>query len=93
MIDARLTALGNDKIHGFGADKFDVGARGIEVRVVGNDIALLAGAAEKDALSGAALMGRDDVTVAENILDGITELLEAAASRVALVASLCGRVR
>ncbi len=42
MLQAGLTPLGDDEIDGLGADEFDVGARGIEVRVVGNDVALLA---------------------------------------------------
>ena len=76
----------DDQIDGFGADEFDVGARGVEVRVVGDDISFLAGDAEEDALGGAALMRGDDVTVAEDILDGILEVVEAAAAGVALVA-------
>ena len=34
------------KVDGLGSDEFNVGARGIEVRVVGNDIPFLAGHSE-----------------------------------------------
>ena len=57
-----LLAFGDDEIDGFGADEFDVGARGVEVGVVGNDVAFLAGHAEEDALGGASLMRGDDVS-------------------------------
>ena len=76
----------DDEIDGFGADEFDVGAGGVEVRVVGDDVAFLAGHAEEDALGGASLMRGDDVAVAEDFLDGILEAVEAAAAGVAFVA-------
>ena len=81
-----VVAFFDDQIDGFGADEFDVGAGGVEVGVVGNDVAFLAGHAEQDALGGASLMGGDDVTVAEDVLDGILEAVEAAAAGVAFVA-------
>ena len=62
--------LRDDQIDGFGAGELDVGAGGVEVRVVGDDVAFLAGHAEQDALGGAALVGGNDVLVAENVLDG-----------------------
>ena len=86
MLQAGLAAFGNDQIDGLGADEFDVGARGVEVRVVGNDVALLAHHAEQDALGGAALVGGDHVLVAEDVLHGVAEAIEAAAAGVALVA-------
>ena len=82
----RVLAFFDDEIDGFGADEFDVGAGGVEVRVVGDDVALLAGHAEEDALGGASLMRGDDVAVAEDVLDGILEAVEAAAAGVAFVA-------
>ena len=86
MLQAGLAPLGNDEVDGLGAHELDVGARGIEVRVVGNDVAFLARHAEQDALGGAALMRRDDVAEAEDVLDGVAEVIEAAAAGVALVA-------
>ena len=83
----RLTRLGDGQVDGLGADELDVGAGSVEVRVVGDDVALLAGGAEQDALGGAALVRRDHVLVAEDVLDGIAEALEAAAAGVALVAA------
>ena len=68
---AGLAAFGDDEVDGFGADELDVGAGGVEVGVVGHDVALLAHAAEEDALGGAALVGGDDVLVAEDVLDGV----------------------
>ena len=86
MLQRGLAAFFDDQVNGLGAHEFDVGARGIEVGVVGNDVAFLAGHAEEDALGGASLMGGDDVTVAEDILNGILEAVEAAAAGVAFVA-------
>ena len=62
---------GMTQVDGFGADELDVGAGGVEVRVVGHDVALLAHHAEEDALGGAALVRGDDVVVAEDVLHGI----------------------
>ena len=81
-----LARLGDGQVDGLGADEFDVGARGVEVRVVGDDVALLARHAEQDALGGAALVRGDHVLVAEDVLDGVAEAVEAAAAGVALVA-------
>src|ERR1700688_1475979 len=86
MLDARLAAFGNDHVCGFGSYVFDVGAGGVEVGVVGNDVAFFAHHAEEDALGGSALVGRDDVLVSEDILDGGAESFEAAAAGVTLVA-------
>ena len=61
MLQAGLAAFGDDQVDGLGADELDVGAGGIEMGVVRNDVAFLAGDAEQDALGGAALVGRDDV--------------------------------
>ena len=91
MLQAGLAALGDDQVHGFGADELHVRAGGVEVRVVGDDIALFAHHAEEDALGGAALVGRDDVLVAENILHRSAELLEAAAAGITLIAFHHGR--
>ena len=68
-----VLAFFDDQIDGFGADEFDVGARGVEVGVVGNDVTFLAGHAEEDAFGGASLMRGDDVAVAEDVLDGVFE--------------------
>ena len=66
-----VVRFGDRQVDGLGADEFDVGARGIEVRVVGNDVARLAHDAEEDALGGAALVGGDHVAEAEDVLDGV----------------------
>ena len=67
----------NEQIDGLRAGEFHVGARGVEVGVVGNDVSLFARDAEEDALGGAALMCGDDVLVAEDFLDGFFEVIEA----------------
>ncbi len=59
--------------------------------VVGDDIAFFAHHAEQNALGGSALVGGDDVLVAEDILDRRAELLEAAAAGVAFVPFHDGR--
>ena len=41
MLQAGLAAFGDDEIDGLGAHELDVRARGIEVRVVGDDVAFL----------------------------------------------------
>ena len=81
-----MAAFFNDEVDGFGAHEFDIGAGGVEVRVVGNDVALLAGHAEEDALGGASLMRGDDVAVAKNILHRILEAIETLAAGVTFVA-------
>ena len=91
MFEAGLAAFGNHQIHRLRPDELDIGAGGIEVRVVRNDVSLLAGDVEQNALGGPALMGGNDVLVAENVLDGVAEVIEAAAARVAFVAFHEGR--
>ena len=86
-----LTRLSDRQVDGLGAEELDVGARGVEVRVVGNDVALFAGAIEQDALGGAALVRRDHMLVAEDVLNGIAEAVEATAAGIALVTLHDGR--
>src|SRR5450631_3501514 len=81
-----LAALGNDHIHGFSARRLNVGPRGIEVRIVGDDVALLAHYSEENAFSGAALVGRDHMTVTKNILNRNAKPVKALASGIAFVA-------
>ena len=76
----------NNEIDRFRAGEFHVGARRVEVRVVGNDVSPFAGDAEQDALGGASLMRRDHVLVAEDFLDGFFEVIETFAPGVTLVA-------
>ena len=86
-----LATFGNDQIDGFGANELHVGASRVEVRVVGDDVALPAGYAKQDALGGATLVRGDNVFVAKDVLDGIFEAVEAAAAGVAFVAFHDGR--
>ena len=82
----RLPGLGNRQIDGLGADELDVGARGVEVRVVRHQVARLAHHVEQNALGGASLVGGDYVLVAEDILHRVAKVVEAAAAGIALVA-------
>ena len=75
-----------EKVDGLCAGELNVGAGGVEMRIVGDNIALLAGDAEENPLGGAALVGRDHVFVTENVLNRVAEVIEAAAARIALVA-------
>ena len=76
---------------GFGAYEFHVRSGGVEVGVVGDDVSFFAHHAEKDALGGSPLVSGDDVLVAEDILHGAAELLEAAAAGITFVALHHGR--
>src|SRR5579864_968193 len=81
-----VLAFFDHQVDGFGSNEFDVRAGGIEMRVVWDHVALFAGDAEEDALSGTSLMGGDDMAVAKDFLDGALEMVEAAAAGVAFVA-------
>ena len=81
-----MARLRDGQVHGFGADELDVGAGGVEVRVVGDDVTRVAGHAEQDALGSAALVRGDHVLVAEDVLNGIAKAGEAAAAGIAFVA-------
>ena len=74
------------QIHGLRSCELHIGARGVEVRVVGNNVAFLAGHPKQDALGGASLVRRNHVFVAENILNGTSEAVEAAAAGIAFIA-------
>ena len=56
---ARLPAFGNDQVDRLRAGELDVGARRVEVGVVGDDVARLAERREQDALGRAALVRRE----------------------------------
>ncbi len=86
MLGGGMLPFFDDEIDGFRADEFDVGTCGIEMRVIGDYVAFLAGDAEEDAFGGAALVRGNDMLVAEDVLDRAFEVVEAFASGVALVA-------
>ena len=77
---------GIDQIDGFGAHEFNIGPRGIEVRVVGNHVTLLAHHAEKNPLGSAPLVGGNDVAISEDVLHRIAKAVEALAACVTFVA-------
>ena len=86
MFQAGLTAFRNDQIHRSRADELDVGPGGVEVRIVGDGVPFLAGHGKQDALGSASLVSWDDVFVSDNVLNGATKTIEAAAAGVTLIA-------
>src|SRR5258708_2580629 len=56
MFVAGFASFGNQQIDCFSAYKLDICPRGIEMRVVGNNVTFLASDSEKNSLSGASLM-------------------------------------
>src|SRR5207247_7066430 len=83
---SRLIAFGDEQVRRFRTHELDVGASAVEVAVVGHHIALLAHHAEKYPFGRPSLMGRDDVTVAEDILNAAPEAVKSRAARVAFIA-------
>ena len=81
-----LARFGYREIDGFGTHKLNIRAGGVEVGVVGHNVALLAGYTEQDALRRASLVGRNHVLVAKDILDGIPKAVKALAAGIAFVA-------
>ena len=63
------------------AAELDVGARRVEVAVVGDDVAFLAHHREEDALGGAALVRGDDVLEAGDVVHRVVEVEEATGCR------------
>jgi hypothetical protein len=68
--------LGHGQVEGDGAARLDVGAGGVEVRVVRHDVAGLQHGGEQDALRGAALVRGDDVGEAGDVAHGRLEAIE-----------------
>src|ERR1700730_11983930 len=69
-----------------GPNEFAIRARGIEMRVVGNDVALRAHHSEKNAFRGAALVSGNNVAKTENRLHRIAKPREARGASVRFVA-------
>ncbi len=84
----RVAALGDDEVDGLGAGELDVGARRVEVRVVGDDLVRPAEHAEQDLLGGPTLVRRDDVREREQLLDRLEEHVPRRRAGVRLVAVL-----
>ena len=72
-------------IQGDGAARLHVGARRVEVGVVGHDFTRLDGGPEQDALGGAALVRGDDVLESGDLPDGGLEAIERACAGVRFV--------
>jgi hypothetical protein len=83
----RLLPLRDDEIHRDAAVDLDIGARRIEVRVVGHDVAGLQDGREQEVLRDTSLVGRDDVRETEDLADGPVEMIEVAASGVGFVSA------
>src|SRR5579862_3615025 len=85
MYQVGMFALRNDQIDCLCSDKFDVGARGIEMCVVGDYIARFAHDAEQNPFRRATLMSRDHVAIAKYLLNGTPEVIVALAAGIALI--------
>jgi len=81
---AALLAFRDHQVHCLGFNKLDIGAGGVEMRNVGDDVAFFAHHAEKNALGGSTPVRGNDVPVAEDVPDKIAEV--ASAASVTLVA-------
>src|SRR5437879_2317263 len=77
--------LRNRQVQRLRAAEFDIGARRIEMRIVRHDAALAAYHGKQNALGGAALMGRDNMSKAEDVLNRGPKSLEARRTRVGLI--------
>src|SRR5689334_7602815 len=84
---ARFPPFSTWQIESFCSSEFDVSARGIEMRVVRDDVSLFAHHAEENALGGSALVRRDNMTISEDVLHRTAERVEAAAASIALIAA------
>ncbi len=86
ILRGRVPPLRHHQVASFGAPVLHVGAGGVEVGVVGNDVAGLHDGREEDLLGGPSLMGGDDLGEAGQLLDGVAEAVEGPAPGVRLVA-------
>ena len=91
ILARRVEGFGRGQIERFGADEFAVRAGGIEMRVVGHDVALIAHHAEEDSLGGAALVRGNHVLESHDGLNRIAESDEAGRACVRFVAAHHGR--
>ena len=86
-----IGGLGQREVHGARAGELDVGARGIEVRVGGDDVAGLAHHGEEDAFGGASLVRGDHVAEAGELVHHAFQAEETLAAGVGFVAAHDGR--
>ncbi len=85
-----VVPFGYHQISSLGAGEFDVGPRGIEMGVVGNQLARTAHHREENPLGGAALVGGNDVTKRKQLLHGGFETEPRGRTGVTLVTVLNG---
>src|SRR5690606_19621030 len=85
--DVRVVRVGVGNVQRRRAAIFDVGAGGVEVGVVGDDVTRLEQRAEKDTFGGPALMGGDDVLEPGDGAHRFLKAVEAARPGVGLVAA------
>jgi len=85
-IGLEVGRLGARDVEGDPSLELHVGARGVEVRVVGDDVAGLDGLGEENALRRPPLVRRDDVALAGEIADHGLEAFEGSRPGVRLVA-------
>ena len=75
------------QVDGASPGELDVGARGVEVGVVGNDVSGPAHHSKQDALCGPALVGGNDVTKSGEVANGIAQPEETVTAGIAFVAA------
>ena len=85
-LDLGVEGFAAGQVEGDGAAVLDVGPGGVEVAVVGNDVARFEHARGEDPLGGATLVGREDVLHPGDLGDARLEALPRPAAGVALVA-------
>src|SRR5258708_3186000 len=85
----RLLRFRDGKIQRSRSDEFAVRARGVEMRVIRDDVAFLAHYTEQDAFRGAALVRGNHVPESEDALHGIAKSREARRTAVRFVAAHC----
>ncbi|OPZ80925.1 MAG: hypothetical protein BWY77_00870 [bacterium ADurb.Bin431] len=86
MLLFREHRLVNDQVEGHTPFVEDVGTRGVEMDVVGHQIALPEGDGKKEILGGTPLMGGDDIPEAEDGADGLLKVVIVFAAGVGFVA-------
>ena len=87
VVGLHVGQLGAGQVERDGTGELAVGARGVEVAVVGHHVAGLAHDREEDALGGAALVRGDDVLEAGDVVHRVAEVEERRAAGVGLVAA------
>ena len=88
MQGPRVVTFGDNQVDGLRARVFDVGTRGVDVRVVRHRLARSADSREKNLLGGAPLVRRKDVFERKQFADAVEEAEPRRRAGLRLVAAL-----